>query len=234
MNPNASLLVYALLAVVGLVVLIVRFKFNAFVALILASLGVGLAARMELAAIAKAFQDGVGAVLGSIAIVVGLGAILGKMLAESGGAGVVASTMIRALGERRVHWTMMLIAFVVGIPVFFSVGLVLLIPVTFTVARYTKTPLLYVAVPLLAGLPVVHGLVPPHPGPMVAIELFNADVGKTIVYSVLVGLPAAALAGPIFGAFVSRRLHVALSGALAEQLTTESTNHSVPGFGVTL
>src|SRR6185436_10202592 len=108
MNPNASLLLYALLSVVGLVVLIARFKVNAFVALIVASLAVGLASGMELGAIAKAFQDGVGAVLGSIAVVVGLGTILGKMLAESGGARVVASTMVRALGEARVHWTMMI------------------------------------------------------------------------------------------------------------------------------
>jgi len=234
MNPNASLLLYALLAVVGLVVLIARFKLNAFVALIVASLGMGLASGMDLAAIARAFQDGVGAVLGSIAIVVGLGTILGKMLAESGGARVIASTMVRALGESRVHWTMMIVAFIVGIPVFFSVGLVLLIPVTFTVARYTKTPLLYVGVPLLAGLSVVHGLVPPHPGPMVAIELFKADVGKTIFYAVLIGLPTAIVGGPLFGSFISRRVHVALSGSFAEQLSQDGDDANLPGFATTL
>jgi GntP family gluconate:H+ symporter len=161
-------------------------------------------------------------------IVVGLGTILGKMLAESGGARVVASTMVRALGESRVHWTMMLVAFIVGIPVFFSVGLLLLIPITFTVARYTKTPLLYVGVPLLAGLSVVHGLVPPHPGPMVAIELFKADVGKTILRSAG-RLSDRHRRGPLL-AFISRRVHVGLSGAFADQFSQEGTTATCPGL----
>ena len=191
LNHNTSLLLYALVAVVGLVLLIARFKLNSFVALILASLFVGLCSGMKLGDIAKGFQEGVGGVLSSIAIVVGLGTILGKMLAESGGARVVATTLIQALGEKNIHWTMMIIAFIVGIPVFFTVGLVLLIPIVFTIAKQTKTPLLYLGIPLVAGLSVVHGLVPPHPGPMVAIELFKADVGKTILYSILIGFPTA-------------------------------------------
>lgn len=234
MSANTSLLLYALIGVVGLVVLIARFKLNAFVALILASVFVGLCSGMPLATIATSFQDGVGGVLGSVAVVVGLGTMLGKMLAESGGAGVVANTLIRALGEPRVHWTMMLVGLIVGVPVFFSVGLVLLLPITLTVARYTKMPLLYVGVPMMAGLSVMHGLVPPHPGPMVAIGLFKADVGKTILYSLIVGLPTAIIAGPIFGTFISRRVKVALSGGLAEQLGQERTHANLPGFGLTM
>ena len=229
-----ALLLYAALGVVGLVILIARFKLNAFVALIVASLGVGLAAGMELAAIAKAFQDGVGAVLGSIAVVVGLGTILGKMLAESGGARVIASTMIDALGASRIHWTMMLVGLVVGLPVFFSVGLVLLIPITFAVARRTGKSIVYVGVPLLAGLSVAHGLVPPHPGPMVAVELFKVDVGRTILYSLLIGVPTAIVGGPLFGAFIAKRVHVPLSGALADQFSREDGAQSLPGFGLTL
>lgn len=234
MGAHASLLLYALAAVIALILLIARFKLNAFVALILTSIGVGLGSGMPLADIAKGFQDGVGAVLGSVAVVVGLGTILGKMLAESGGARVVANTMIAALGERRIHWTMMLVAFIVGIPVFFSVGLVLLMPLTFTVARFTRTPLLYVGVPLLAGLSVMHGLVPPHPGPMVAIEMLKADVGKTILYSLLVGFPTAVIGGPIFGRFISRRVHVEVSGALAAQLSQDGRQANLPGFGLTM
>ena len=234
LSLNTSLLVYALVAVVGLVLLIARFKLNSFVALILASLFVGLCSGMKLGDIAKGFQEGVGGVLSSIAIVVGLGTILGKMLAESGGARVVATTLIQALGEKNIHWTMMFIAFIVGIPVFFTVGLVLLIPIVFTIAKQTKTPLLYLGIPLLSGLSVVHGLVPPHPGPMVAIELFKADVGKTILYSILIGFPTAIVAGPLFGKLIARRVVVEVSGGMAEQLTQEAGPQKLPGFWLTV
>lgn len=234
LSLNTSLLLYALVAVIALVLLIARFKLNSFVALILASLFVGLCSGMKLGDIAKGFQEGVGGVLSSIAIVVGLGTILGKMLAESGGARVVATTLIQALGEKNIHWTMMIIAFIVGIPVFFTVGLVLLIPIVFTIAKQTKTPLLYLGIPLVAGLSVVHGLVPPHPGPMVAIELFKADVGKTILYSILIGFPTAIVAGPLFGKFIARRVVVEVSGGMAEQLTQEAGPQRLPGFWLTV
>ena len=234
LSHHASLLLYALAAVIGLIVLIAKFKFNSFVALILASLFVGLCSGMKLADIGKGFQEGVGIVLGSVAIVVGLGTILGKMLAESGGAEVIATRLIAMLGEQRVHWAMMLIAFIIGIPVFFTVGLVLLIPIVFTIAKQTRTPLLMLGIPLVAGLSVAHGLVPPHPGPLVAVELLKADVGKTILYSLLIGFPSAIIAGPIFGRFISRRVPVELSGAMATQLTQEAKRKTSPGFGLTL
>ncbi|MCC7008833.1 MAG: permease DsdX [Acidobacteria bacterium] len=234
MNGHAGLLLFALAAVIGLVLLIARFKMNAFVALILAAVAVGLGAGMPLSAIARAVQDGVGGVLGSVAVVVGLGTILGKMLAESGGARVVSETIARALGERRVHWTMMLVGFVVGIPVFFSVGLVLLMPIAFTIARVTRRPLMVIGIPLMAGLSVVHGLVPPHPGPMVAIEIFKADVGTTIFYSLLIGFPTAVVAGPLIGPFLARRVRAEAAGALADQLSQQGRTDALPGFGVTL
>ena len=234
LSLNTSLLVYALAAVVGLVFLIASLKLNSFVALILASLFVGLCSGMKLVNIAKSFQEGVGAVLGSVAIVVGLGTILGKMLAESGGARVVADTLIRAMGEKHLHWTMMLIAFIVGIPVWFTVGLVLLIPIVFTLAKQTRTPLLHLGIPMVAGLSVMHGLVPPHPGPIVAIEMLKADVGKTILYSVLIGLPTAIVAGPIFGKFIARRVVVEVSGGIADQLTREEGPRKLPGFWLTV
>jgi GntP family gluconate:H+ symporter len=225
-------LIYALIAVVGLIVLIARFKLNSFVALVVAAIFMGVASGMEFAAIASSFQDGMGAVLGSIAGVVGLGMILGKMLEVSGGARVVASTLIGAFGEARLPWTMLVIAFIVGLPVFFTVGLVLLAPILFAVARETRTPLLTLGIPLLAGLSVMHGLVPPHPGPMVAAGMFKADVGLTILYSLIVGIPTGAVAGPIFGAFISRRISVAPPASAAE--VQESGRTSLPGFGLTV
>ena len=202
---QSRLLIFVALAVVGLIVLVARFKLNAFLALILASLFVGLCSGMPLPLIAKAFQEGVGNTLGFIAVVVGLGTMLGKMLAESGGAEVVASTFVRKLGTQRLHWAMLAVAFVVGLPVFFGVGLVLLIPILFTLVRETRKPLLFLGIPMVAGLSVSHGLIPPHPGPMVAIEKLGADVGKTILYAMLIGIPTAVIAGPIFARFIVPR-----------------------------
>ncbi|BCG56706.1 hypothetical protein PUR_01310 [Paenibacillus sp. URB8-2] len=146
--------------------------------------------------------------MGTIAIVIGLGTMLGKMMAESGGAERIATTLVDRFGEKRVHWAMMLVGYVVGIPVFFEVGLILLIPVVFMVARKTKMSLLQIGIPVLAGLSTVHGLVPPHPAPMIAIDAYGANLGKTILYSILVGLPTAIISGPLFGKFIGKRILV--------------------------
>lgn len=228
------LLLCVLLSVLGLILLISRFKVNAFVALILASVFMGLCSGMALPAIARSFQEGVGSVLGSVAVVIGLGTVLGKMLAESGGARVVATTLIGVMGARRLPWAMLLVGFIVGIPVFFSVGLVLLAPILFTVARQAGAPLLSLAVPLLAGLSVAHGLVPPHPGPIVAIGMLNADVGLTVAYSIAVGVPTALVAGPWLGAWLARRVPVTASGGLADQFAAAGEYVTAPGFGVTV
>lgn len=205
LSHETSLLVFALLAVIGLVVLIARFKLNAFVALILASVFVGLCSGLELTRIGQSFADGVGGVLGFIAAIIGLGTILGKMLGESGGARVIADRLINLLGPTRTHWSMMLVALVVGIPVFFAVGLVLLLPILFIVARETKTPLMWLGLPMLAGLSVAHGLIPPHPGPITAIGVLHADTGRTLLYSLIIGVPVACVAGPILARWLVKR-----------------------------
>jgi len=234
LSHNTSLLLFTLVAVAGLIVLIARFKVNSIVAIVLAALFIGLASGMELPAIMKRFQEGVGSVLGSIAMILGLGNMLGKMMAESGGAERIAFTLIQRFGESRVHWTMMVIAFVVGIPVFFQVGLVLLIPLVFIMAQKTRMPLLQIGIPLVAGLSVMHGLVPPHPGPMVAIEVLKADIGKIIFYSLLVGVPTAILAGPILGKILARRVPLEASGELAAQFTQKAKEKILPGFAITV
>src|SRR5205814_5459653 len=188
MTADARLLLYALLAVIALILLIARAKVHPFVALILVSLGMGAAAGMQLGAAVKAFQDGVGNVLGFIAIVVGLGTMLGKVMAESGAAARIATTLMAWFGERRVHWALMIVAFILGIPVFFQVGFVLLVPLVFTIARRTGLSLIKLGLPLVAGLSGVHGMLPPHPAAMLAVSAFNADIGRTIVYGLLVGL----------------------------------------------
>jgi GntP family gluconate:H+ symporter len=233
MSHNASLLLFAFFVIVALVVFIARFKLHPFLGLMLASLAIGLHSDLKLSVIAKTFQEGVGNTLGFLGVVVGLGIMLGKMLAESGGAHVVAQTFIRWFGERRLPWAMLFVALVVGIPVLFSVGLVLLVPLVYAIARETKTPLLMLAIPLVAGLSVSQGFLPPHPGPMLAIEQLGADVGKTILYGFLIGIPTAIVAGPIFATLVAPRLQVDL-GHLGERRTSDVPSHQPPGFGLTL
>jgi GntP family gluconate:H+ symporter len=227
----------ALLAVGALILLIVRFKVHPFVALVAVSLGMGAAAGMSPTALVKAFQDGVGATLGSIAVVVGLGTMLGKMMAESGAAARIAATLIARFGDRRVQWAIMFVAFIVGIPVFFQVGFVLLVPLVFTLARRTGMSLIQVGIPLLAGLSVVHGLVPPHPAAMLAVTAFGADLGRTILYAMLVGLPTAALAGPIFARWIAPRITLPVVNPMAQQLEGSgamAAPDALPGFALSL
>ncbi len=233
MTPDTQLLLYALGAIVALIVLIARYKVHPFIVLVAVSLALGVVAGMPFVAAVKAFQDGVGGVLGFIAIVVGLGTMLGKIMAESGGAMRIATTLIAMLGERRLHWAMMLVAFIVGLPVFFQVGFVLLIPLVFTLARRTGLSLIKIGIPLVAGLSVVHGMVPPHPAAMLAVSAYRADVGLTILYAILVGLPTAALAGPIFAAWIAPRITLPAHNPLAAQFEGAALE-TMPGFGITV
>jgi len=204
-------------------------------ALTTVSLAMGAAAGMAPGDIVKAFQDGVGASLGFIAIVVGIGTMLGKIMAESGAAARIAMTLIDWFGERRVHWALMIVAFILGIPVFFQVGFVLLIPLVFTIGRRTGLSLIKLGIPLVAGLSVVHGMLPPHPAAMLAVGTFKADVGRTILYGLIVGLPTAALAGPIYGAWIARRITLPANNPLAAQLSTSDVAlTSLPGFAISL
>jgi GntP family gluconate:H+ symporter len=233
MTPNARLLLYALGAVIALIVLITRFKLHPFIALVVVSLTMGVAAGMPLGDAVKSFQDGVGGALGFIAIVVGLGTMLGKMMAESGAATRIATTLIDRFGEPRVHWAIMVVAFIVGIPVFFQVGFVLLVPLVFTIARRTGLSLIKIGIPLVAGLSVVHGMLPPHPAAMLAVNAYHADVGRTILYGLVVGLPTASLAGPIFATWIAPRIALPAVNPLASQLEGSSVQET-PSFGVSL
>jgi gluconate:H+ symporter, GntP family len=225
----------AAVSVLLLLIMITKFKVNPFVTLMVVSVFLGLTAGMPLDKIVDSIQAGMGNTLGFIAIVLGLGTMLGKMLEESGGAERIAKTLIHAFGLKQVHWAMMFVAFIVGIPVFFQVGFVLLIPLVFTIAKETGLSLLKVGLPLLAGLSVVHGMVPPHPAAMAAVNIFKADIGKTIVYSLIVGLPTAAIAGPIFATYISKRMeHIAVPEGFASQIKAGREEHEMPGFGITI
>ena len=234
MDHNSFLLLDALVTIIGLVLLITKFKVHPFIALTIASGFLGLTSGMPVEKVMKSFQDGFGGVLGFVGILLGLGTMLGKLMADSGGADQIAQTLIRAFGIKRVHWAMMFAAFLVGIPLFFEIGFVLLAPLVFIVARRTGLSLVKLGIPLLAGLSAVHGLVPPHPGPLLAVGVFGADIGKTIFYGLLVGLPTAMIAGPIFGAWISKRIPGSANPELVAQIAQETDNRNLPGFGITV
>ncbi|MBD8499347.1 GntP family permease [Paenibacillus arenosi] len=233
LSHEATLLVWTFVSIAFLIVFIAKYKWNPFVTLLLAALMLGLLSGMNPLDVVKSVIGGMGGTLGKIAIVIGLGTMLGKMMAESGGAERIATTLVDKFGAKRVHWSMMFVGFIVGIPVFFEVGLILLIPIVFTVARKTNMSLLQIGIPILAGLSIVHGLVPPHPAPMIAIDAFNADLGMTILYSLIVGLPAAIVAGPIFGKYIGKRIQVQPPANLEEQFAVKG-DIKLPGFGITL
>lgn len=228
------LLSAALVAIVGLIVLVAVFKLNPFITLFLVSLALALAAGMPFTAGVHSFELGLGATLGHIAIIVALGTMLGKMLAESGGADQIAHTIIRVFGEKRIAWAMMAIGLVVGLPCFFEVGFVLLIPIAYTVARRTGKSLVVVALPLVAGLSVDQGLVPPHPAAVMAVSIFKASMGRTIAYALLIGIPTAILAGPVFSKFIAPHIELPPDNPMADQFVDHGAERSLPGFNVTL
>jgi GntP family gluconate:H+ symporter len=228
-SHDAALLLITLVAVVALVVLTAWCKLPAFIALILTSLLAGLCAGRNPLDVSRSFAEGVGSVLGSIAMVIALGAILGKVLAVSGGAEHLGKTLIGTFGERWVDWAIVCAAFVIGTSVFFSVGLVLLIPLISTAARQRRIPMAYCGLPLVAGLSITHGLVPPHPGPIAAVGILHADMGKTIVYALAVGVPSALVCGVWLAPRLVRMSRIELSPTPTPSCNN-GENH--PGFGV--
>ncbi|HEX8812052.1 MAG TPA: gluconate:H+ symporter [Terracidiphilus sp.] len=228
------LLASAAAAVLVLILLVAWAKLNPFLSILLVSLSLGVAGGMPFPTILRSFETGLGNTLGHIAVVVALGTMLGKMMAESGGATAIANQIIHWFGEKRVPWAMMVIGFLIGLPVFFEVGFVLLIPIAFTVARRTKTNLVLVALPMLAGLSVVHGLVPPHPAALLAVAIYKANVGRTILYGILIGLPTAMLAGPIWAKIIAPSIKLPEESGMAAQFADRGDEKSTPGFTLTV
>lgn len=233
-HHSLFLLISALVAVIGLIVLIAVVKLNPFITLLVVSLALAVVTGMPAHTIIHSFEAGLGGTLGHIAVIVALGTMLGKMMAESGGADQIAHTLIRLFGPKRVHWAMMCIALIIGLPAFFEVGFVLIIPIAYTVARRTKTSLVLVGLPMVAGLSVVHGLVPPHPAAMLAVTIFHANVGRTIFYALLIGIPTAIIAGPIYALLIAPHIKLPDENPMADQFADRDESRSLPSFGITL
>lgn len=242
-----TLIVLALAAIGVLVLLITRLKINAFISLVVASLIVGGGAVLmghqvkdasgkllpyTLLGVAKSMQEGLGATLGGIAAVLGLGAMLGKLLSESGGASVLAKRFAAMFGPQRIQWCIVALAISVGLATWFAVGLVLLLPILLTLTRETRQPFLGLALPLVAGLSVMHGLMPPHPGPVVAVDALKADMGLVLLWGFVVGLPTLLIAGPLFARWCVK--HVPAEAPPALEGMENQAQRRLPGFGLTL
>lgn len=190
-------LIILAIGIILLFFLIVKVKMNSFLSLILVCIILAFGEGLPVDKIFPTIQKGLGATLGGLTIVVGFGAILGKLMADSGGAQRIATTLINFFGRQNVKWAVCLTGFVVGIALFYEIGFVLLIPLVFTIAKEADIPLLEVGIPMAAALSVTHGFLPPHPGPTAISVIFNADIGKTLIYGLIIGIPTVILAGPL-------------------------------------
>jgi Gnt-I system low-affinity gluconate transporter len=220
-------------AIVLLFILVIRFKIHAFLALMITSIFVGIFTGMPLMTIIKSVQNGMGDILGFIAIVVGIGSIFGEILQVSGGAEALSRSMLKKFGEERSSWAMMTTGFVIAIPVFLDVGFIILVPMAYALSRKTGRSVLYYAIPLLAGLAVTHAFIPPTPGPIAVAEIVNAQLGWVILFGFIVGFPTAIVAGPFFGRYIAKKIHIDPPDISEEQkLLDAHTLKDLPSFGM--
>jgi GntP family gluconate:H+ symporter len=231
---DIQLLLTALGGVALLVALIVtRIRLHPLIALLVVSLAVGIAAGMDISSIAGATVAGAGHTLGVVGIVIALGAMLGKILSDSGVTETIADSILSRSSDKMLPWAMAFAAFVVGIPMFFEVGLVVLLPLIFSVARKLESkgtvkgsPYVLIGVPVIAALASLHGMVPPHPGPLTAIATLKTSVGPTMVYGFIAAIPAIVLAGPLYARFIAPGMSVRPDQALLDQFTASGTRES--------
>jgi Gnt-I system high-affinity gluconate transporter len=218
------------LSIVLLILLISKFKINAFLAFLIVSIFAGLLLGIDVSKISASVQKGLGDMLGSLVVVVACGAMLGKLTADSGAAQQIASGLMRMFGERNMQWAMMITGFVIGIPLFYNVGFVLVIPLIFSVAYRFNLPPVYTGVPLLASLSVTHGFLPPHPAPTALVAQFHADLGTTLIYGMIIAVPTVILAGPLFASTL-RNLKSSTVGIITVK---EIPATQLPGLGTSV
>ncbi|MBP2656217.1 MAG: dsdX 1 [Firmicutes bacterium] len=226
-----------MLAVLGISILIIivlsiKFRIHAFISLLGSCFIIAFATGMPLDKIAKSIETGMGGTLGFLAPILALGAIIGKMMEISGGAEKLSNTIVGIIGKSRAAWAMMIVAYICGIPVFLQVGIVLLTPILFCIVLESKQPLIKVALSMVTALTVVHCIVPPHPAAMAITLSLKADVGKVIFYGLLVGIPATAIAGPLYGGWLAKKLTLELPEKYCSIKPTPIDK--LPAFSVTL
>ncbi|MFD4995701.1 GntT/GntP/DsdX family permease [Streptomyces buecherae] len=230
---HAQLGIAVLVGIAAIVLLITKFKLHAFLSLTIGSLVLGAVAAAPLDKAIASFTAGLGSTVGGVGVLIALGAILGKLLADSGGADQIVDTILARANQRTMPWAMALIAGIIGLPLFFEVGIVLLIPVVLLVAKRGNYSLMRIGIPALAGLSVMHGLVPPHPGPLAAIDAIDANLGVTLALGVLVGIPTVVIAGPVFARYAARWVDIEPPEGLVPQRPSETLERR-PSFAATV
>ena len=205
-----TLLVLTMAAIALLLFLILVVKLHAFLSLLISSMALGLAAGMAPAAVLKSIQSGFGEALGFIAVVVGLGAMIGRFIENSGGGRVLADWLLGKFGRERAVWALLVASYLVGLPIFFEVGFIILAPLVWSLARESKRSLLVYGMPVAAALSATHSLVPPHPAPVAAAQLLGADLGRIILYGVAISLPMAVIGGIVYGGWIAKRMFIPL------------------------
>lgn len=223
--------------IVLLLILITGFKLNTFVSLIIVAFIVALALGMPLENVVSSIEGGLGGTLGHIALIFGLGAMLGRLIADAGGAQRIAMTLINKFGEKRIQWAVVVASFIVGIALFFEVGLVLLIPIVFSIAKELRISILYLGIPMAAALLATHSFLPPHPGPTVIAGEYGADLGVVLLYGIMIAIPTVIIAGPLFTKVAKKIAPDAFNktgniDSLGEQKTFKL--EQTPGFGISV
>ncbi len=217
---------FTLVILIGLIIL----RVNAFLAFLITSVSVGLISGIEVSALIGSIEKGLGDTLGSLAVILGFGAVIGKIMAVSGAARQIAQSMVAFFGTSTLNWAMALIGFIVGIPMFFAIGFVILVPLMFSVASKAKVPFLYLGIPLVASLSVAHGLLPPHPAPAAITQQFGADMGEVILWGILLSVPIIIIAGPVFAKSIKK----IRSAPLPIFVDSPEQDGNLPGLGVSL
>nr|WP_315164693.1 gluconate:H+ symporter [uncultured Flavobacterium sp.] len=218
-------------SIVLLLVLISAVKLNAFLSLILASLFVGITKGMFFPDIINSIQEGIGSTLGSLIFIIALGVILGNILSDSGAAQRISVKMIDSFGIKNIKWALLITGFAVGISMFYNAGFIILIPMVFAVAKNTKQPIIYIGVAMASALSITHGFLPPHPGPTAIAVIFKADIGKTLLYGLIVAIPALIMAGIVFPEFIKKIVANPPKGLFENRTFTEA---EMPAFGISI
>lgn len=230
-------LLVLLLGIILLLALIIKFKINTFVSLVITAILVGIGLGMPLTDVATSVQTGIGGQLGELSIVFGFGAMLGRLVADAGGAYRISHTLIEKFGKKRLQIAIVLASFIIGIALFFEVGMVLLVPIVFAIAMEAGVPILYLGIPMAAALSVTHGFLPPHPAPTAITAALGANAGHVLLYGIIVAIPSVIIAGPIFTRVARKLVPDAFNRkgnlkALGEQ--KEFKLEDTPGFGISV
>ena len=229
LNPT-RLVLAAMIGLVILLVLIIKFNVQAMIAILIGAISIGLLAGMPTKDIIAAVNDGIGNTLKGIALLVGLGSMFGAILEVSGGAQTIAVTMVKKFGDEKAAWALGITGLVIAMPVFFDAGLIILIPLAFSLAKKTKRSSLHYVIPLLAGLAVGHAFIPPTPGPVLVATMLNVDLGWVILVGIFCGIFAMIVAGPVWGSICGKKFYVPVPESVAnqEEILADRWDHPDP------